>query len=203
MREPMGHEEHLRQEEVDAIALEGGRALPARSSAHAAECERCRGEVRELGRLHSALLTLGALQPPAGLADKVMLRVTLPVPWSKRVAATLREHRIATAAAFAGLMGAVGLGLATNARYPELTPVTVAAFLLERTAAVAWSAVMYVGQLVYRTGLLAAAQSAAEQVTLATAFFAVATVTLVGLGALRIMLSLMDATTGTSPVTRR
>jgi len=187
---------HLRLEEIEAVALEGGQGLPRRSSAHAAECERCREEAGELARLHAALTALASLQPGVGLADRVMRSVTLPRPWRERAVASLREHWAATAAVIAGLAGALGLGLTAASRYPELTPITVGAFLIERASALAWSGVMEIGQLVYRTGMLAAAQSAAEQLTVATAFVAVATVTLVGLGALRIMLSLMDISTG-------
>lgn len=187
---------HLRLEEIDTVALEGGRGLPRRSSAHAAECERCREEARDLRRLHTALTALASLQPGVGLPDRVMRSVTLPRPWRERAAASLREHWAATAAVIAGLAGALGLGLTAASRYPELTPITVAAFLGERAGALAWSVVMEIGQLVYRTGMLAVAQSAAEQLTVATAFVAVATVTLVGLGALRVMLSLMDISAG-------
>jgi hypothetical protein len=132
-----------------------------------------------------------------------MHRVTLPLPWRKSALITLREHRAATAAALAGFMAALGFGLTATARYPELTPIAVAAFLYERFIALAWGAVMYVGQLVYRTGLMAAAEGAAEQVTLVTGFLAVATVTFVGLGALRIMLSLMNTSPGARPATGR
>jgi hypothetical protein len=43
------------------------------------------------------------------------------------------------------------------------------------------------------------AEGIAGQLTLLTAFVAVATVTLVGLASLRIMLSLMDVSTGSRP----
>jgi len=199
MSNTTGHEEHLRPEEIDAIALEGDRALPARSSAHVAACERCRGEVGELKRLHAALASLDFPRPRAGLADRVMQRVSLPLPWRRRTLLKVRQHRVATAAAFAGVLSGVALGLQAMSRYPELTPPAIATFLVERLGAIAWSAVMYVGQLVVRTGLLAVLQGATAQLTPITGFVAVATVTLVGLGALRVLLSLMNAPVGARP----
>jgi hypothetical protein len=196
------HQDHLRQEELDTIALGGGSQLPARSSAHAADCERCRREAEELRRLHVALLALAPLQPMAGFADRVMRRVSLPLPWRVRVLEAVRAHWVATAAVFAGLAAAVGVGATWTARYPELTPVTVAAFLVERSTSLLWGAVMEIGRLVYGTGVVSTAQGLAEQVTLLTAFLAVATVTVVGLGALRIMLTLMNTSPGSRPATR-
>ncbi|MBT8478990.1 MAG: hypothetical protein KJO06_08740, partial [Gemmatimonadetes bacterium] len=75
---------------------------------------------------------------------------------------------------------------------PELTPMTIAAFLVQRSTALLWSGVMEVGRFVYGTGIVETAQGIVGQLTLVTAFVAVATVTLIGLASLRIMLSLMD-----------
>lgn len=194
--------DHLQLEELDSLAIEGGRALPRRSSAHAAECARCARDVRELKRVHSALLALAPLMPAAGFADRVLRRVRLPIPWRVRIPAAAREHRVATAAAFAGLAGVLGLGAAWAARYPDFTPITVTAFIIEWSTAQLWGAVMAAGRLVYGSGIVAAAQGLAEQMTLVTAFVAVATVTLVGLGALRIMFTLVNATPAARPVTQ-
>lgn len=194
--------DHLHQEELEGLALEAGRALPERSSAHAAECLRCARELQDLKRLHSALLALSPLLPGPGFTDRVMRRVSLPVPWRIRVVSAAREHWAATAAAFAALVGTVGVGASLAARYPELTPVTVAGFIVERATALAWGGVMAVGRLVYGSGILTAAQGVAEQMTLATALLAAATLTLVGLGALRIMLTLMNMTPGGQLATR-
>ncbi len=194
---------HLRPEELERLALPDGRKLPARSSAHAAECDRCRGAVAELQSLHAQLQTLTPLHPMIGFSDRVMRRVRLPVPWRVRVLAAVRTHRVATAAAVAGAAAAVGVGLTWIARYPELTPVTVAAFLVEKSTALLWGGVMAAGRFLYGTGALQAAQGIAEQLTPLTGFVAVATVLFVGLAALRIMLSLMNVTTVSPPATGR
>ena len=190
---------HLRAEELESLAIPGDHKPPARSSAHAAECDRCRRAVEELQTLHALLQALTSLQPVVGFSDRVMQRVRLPLPWRVRVLQAIRRHQVATAAAFAGAATAVGVGLAWIARYPELTPVTVAAFLVERSTAALWSGVMEVGRLVYGMGIVQTTQGVAGQLTLFTAFVAVATVLFVGLGALRIMLSLMDATPNSRP----
>ena len=69
---------------------------------------------------------------------------------------------------------------------------TIAAFLAQRSTALLWGGVMEVGRFVYATGILQTAQGIAGQLTLLTAFVAVATVTVIGLVSLRILLSLMD-----------
>jgi hypothetical protein len=195
-RDRMGH---LQVEELDALAIAGEPELPAPRSAHAAECERCRREVDEIRALHGLLVALSPLQPLVGFSDRVMQSVRLPLPWRLRVLEAVRRHQLAAAGALAGSVAAIGAGLAWITRYPELTPVTIAAFLVERSTALLWSGVMEVGRLVYGAGILDAAQGIAGQVTPLTAFVAVATVLVVGLAALRIMLSLMNV----APASRR
>jgi hypothetical protein len=190
--EHLHQEGHLQAEELETFAIPGDRQLPARSSAHVAGCDRCRRDVEELQALHALLQALAPLQPMVGFSDRVMQRVRLPLPWRLRVLEAVRRHQIAAAAAVAGAVAAVGVGLMWISRYPELTPVTIAAFLVERSTALLWSGVMAVGRLAYGSGALETAQGLAGQLSPATAFVAVATVLLVGLGALRIMLSLMD-----------
>ena len=190
---------HLRAEELESLALPGERRLPARFSAHATECARCRREVEELRALHEELRTLAVLAPAAGFVDRVMRRVSLPVPWRVRARQAVRRHRLAATGAFAGLTAAVAAGFAWIASYPELTPVTVAAFLVQRFTEVLWSGVMVAGRLVYGSGILEAAGEAFGQLTLGTAFAAVATLTVVGFGALRIFLSLMTTSPSVRP----
>jgi hypothetical protein len=183
---------HLQAEELEALAMPGDHKLPARSSAHAAECDRCRRDVEELQTLHALLQALTPLQPVVGFSDRVMQRVRLPLPWRVRVLQAVRRHQLATAAAFAGAAAAIGVGLTWIARYPELTPMTIAAFLVQRSSALLWSGVMEVGRFVYGYGVLEMARGVAGQVTPVSAFVAVATVTLIGLASFRILLSLME-----------
>lgn len=183
---------HLQPDELERLALPGDRRLPARSSAHAAECDRCRRAVDELQALHALLQDLVPLHPVIGLSDRVMQRVRLPLPWRVRVLEAVRRHRVATTAAFAGAAAAVGVGLTWIARYPELTPMTVAAFLVQRSTALLWSGVMEVGRFAYGSGIVETAQGVAGQLTPISAFVAVATVTLIGVASLRILLSLLE-----------
>ena len=183
---------HLQSEELDSLAIPGDQALPARSSAHAAECVRCQRDIEELQTLHALLQALAPLQPAVGFTDRVMRSVRLPLPWRVRVLQALRRHQVATVASFAGVAAAVGVGLTWIARYPEVTPMTIAAFLVQRSMALLWSGVMEVGRFVYGSGILEMAQGVVGQVTPVSAFVAVATVTLIGLASFRILLSLME-----------
>jgi len=190
---------HLPAEDLELLAIASERRLPARISAHAAECDRCRREVEQLRALHERLHALAPLQPMTGFSDRVMRRVRLPLPWRVRAAQAMRRHRLAAATAVAGMAGMIAAGLAWVARYPELTPVTVAAFLVQRFTAVMWSGVMQVGRLLYGSGIVDATRDAFGQVSPGTAFVAVATVTIVGLGALRVFLSLMTTSPSWQP----
>lgn len=192
--------DHLQPEDLESLATATERSLPAHASAHVAECGLCRRKVEELTRLHAVLVALSPLLPASGFVDRVMRRVRLPVPWRVRILATARAHWVATAAAFAGLAGAIGFGTASVARYPDLTPMAVAAFIVERSMGFLWGLVMEAGRLVYGSGIVGGAQGILDQLTFSSAFLAVATVTLVGLGALRIMLSLLNVAPGTQPV---
>ncbi len=194
---------HPRPEELERLALPGGRKLPRRTSAHVAECDRCEAAVAELRSLHATLQALPPLHPPAGFSDRVMKRVRLPEPWRVRALEAVRRHRLAAAAALAGAVAAVGVGVTWLARYPELTPVTVVAFLAERSTSLLWGGVMQVGRFVYGTGIVETVQGFAGQLTPTSGFVAVATVLLVGLGALRIMLTLMNVTTAARPASGR
>lgn len=190
-------------EELEGLAIPAGRDLPTRGAAHAADCDRCRQAVEELQALHALLQALAPLQPAVGFPDRVMRCIRLPLPWRVRVLGAVRRHWIAAAAAFAGAAAALGAGLAWIARYPELTPVTIAAFLVERSPALLWSGVMEVGRFVYGSGIVESAQGVADQFTLLSTFVAVATVTVVGLAALRIMLTLLNTAPAWRPANGR
>lgn len=190
--------DHMRMEEMEALALEGGRRLRARQRAHLVSCERCREAVEELRVLQAAFVALPAARPPDDLIERVMRRVRLPATRRASAWETVRGHWAAATAAVAGLVAVVGTGAAILFRYPELTPVTVAGFLLRRGTELMWGAVVDASRLLVDAGIVSLAQAVAEQVTPVTAFAAVATVVVVGLGALRIMLNLMNI----SPVWR-
>ena len=140
---------HPRPDELEGLALPGGRKLRRRVSAHVAECERCGAAVEELRSLDATLKTLVPLHPLVGFSDRVMKRVRLPAPWRVRALEAVRRHQLAAAAALAGAVAAVGVGVTWLTRYPELTPVTVAAFLAERSTSLLWGGVMQVGRFVY------------------------------------------------------
>lgn len=176
---------------LEELAAGRGRALPSDTVAHVDECARCSRRIEELREVHAALATLAPLSPAVGFADAVMRRVRLPLSWRARVLQAVRTHRAAGLAAFASVAVAVAGGGLVYARYPDLTPGALLAFVLDRSAALVWSGIMAAGRLVYDSGLSAAAQGLMEQLTLPSALLALATVSLVGLGALRILLRLL------------
>jgi hypothetical protein len=187
--------DHLKTEQLEVLALERGRQLPSGAVAHLQECASCGRELGELRRLHSALALLAALGPAAGFTDRVMARVRLPLPLRVRILEVVRAHRLAAAAALAGVIGATAGSLVMQAQYPDLTPMALAVFLLNRSMALMWSGVMAVGRLLYDSGLAAGVEGLIQQLTIGGALLLLATLSLVGLGALRILMRLMDHST--------
>jgi hypothetical protein len=185
-------DKHIGKELLERIAIGRGDQLPSGASEHLDTCHRCRREASELRELHAALIALAPLRPAAGFAGRVMSRVCLPIPRRVRVARAMRAHWLATSGVVAGTTAAFAAGLALTARYPEVTPWALATFLLDRSLGLVWTGVMAIGRLVYESGLLVILEEIMEQLTVSSALLTMATLTLVGMGALRIMLRLMD-----------
>lgn len=187
-----GPEGHLDSEHLENLAARRARALPSGTVAHLEACPRCRGELEQLRRLHVAMAALAPLGPEAGFADRVLARVRLPLPLRARVLQTVRAHRLTTAAALGGAIGAIAGGVFLGAQYPGLTPMALTAFLVDRSLAVLWSGVLAVGRLAYEAGLVAGVEALLQQLTVGGALLLLATMSLVGMGTTRIMLRLLS-----------
>ncbi|MBI2901740.1 MAG: zf-HC2 domain-containing protein [Planctomycetes bacterium] len=91
--------------------LDGALSEPAKAAIdrHLAECEGCFADARAHRKVQSWLAEQPEIEPPAGLADRVMARLSRPAPgWRRELA------RIAAAAALL-----VGLGAAAAIATPR------------------------------------------------------------------------------------
>jgi hypothetical protein len=181
---------HLTPDEVEAVA-ETSASLPEARRAHARSCAACAREVAELRRLSAALARLPLREPAPGFGDRVMARVRLPVPWHRRLAASVRERTaagIAVAATIGALLAGTGLWAL---RFPHLSPNALAGWLAGQAGELLWQGAMTAGRVAYAMGVTDLAGLLQAELSLASAFAAVATISLVGVGALSVMIRLV------------
>ena len=186
---------HLTPDEIEAAA-ERSPALSETRLAHARSCVACAREVTELRSLAAALAKLPLREPSPGFGDRVMARVRLPIPWHRRLAASLRE-RTAAGVAVAATLGALLAGTGLWAfRFPHLSPTVLAGWLAGQAGDLVWQGAMAAGRFAYALGLTDLASALQAELTLASAFAALATISLVGVGALSVMIRLVRAEPG-------
>ena len=181
---------HLTPDEIEAAA-ENSSALAESRRGHALACADCAGEVADLRSLSAALASLRVLEPEPGFADRVMARVTLPVPWHRRVAVAVRERTaagIGVAATFAALLAGAGLWAT---RFPTLRPATLAAWLASQAGELFWQGAIAAGRVAYTLGMTDLAGALQNELTLTTGIAALATILLVGVGSLSVMIRLV------------
>lgn len=181
---------HLTPDEIEAAADPTVRLAEARRE-HVRACAECAGEVAELRRLSAALAALPALEPRADFTDRVMARVSLPVPWHRRLAAAVRERSaagIGIAATLAALVAGAGLWAV---EFPELRPLALAGWLAGHAGDVLWQATMWAGRAAYAMGFTDLASALQADLSLTSALAALATIVLVGIGAATVMIRLV------------
>lgn len=111
---------HLTPDEVELFTL-GFPARPPSAETHLAACPECRREVESLQALHQALSSLQHFAPAPAFAERVMARVTLPVPWRARAWTFARERWLPAAAALVAVVGTAGLTALWLGNQPELS----------------------------------------------------------------------------------
>ena len=181
---------HLTPDETEAAA-ENPAALPEARRAHAASCAACAHEVAGLRRLSTALANLPPREPAPGFTDRVMARVTLPLPLHRRMAAAVRERTaagIGVAATLASLLAGTGLWAF---RFPELSPLVLAGWLAGHAGDLLWQGAIAAGRVAYTMGLADVASALQAELSLASVFAALATIALVGVGASTVMIRLV------------
>lgn len=181
---------HLTPDELEAAA-ETSAVLPEPVRDHVHSCATCAREVDGLRRLSAALAGLPSRVPSPGFADRVMARVNLPVPWHRRMAVAVRERTAAglgVAATVAALLAGTGLWAF---RFPDLSPAVVAGWLASHAGDLLWQGTIAAGRVAYGMGLTDLATVVQAEVSLASAFAALATIALVGVGAFSVMIRLV------------
>lgn len=190
MNEQQIRQTHLTPDEVEAVADDSA-ALADPRRRHLDACASCAREVEESRRLSMALAALPAWTPSPGFAERVMARVTLPVPWHRRVVAAVRD-RTAAGIGVAAMLAALLAGTALWAtQFPDLRPLALAGWLGVQAGDLLWSTILAGGRTLYALGLTDVAAALGAELTVTSAVAALATVALVGMGALSVMIRLL------------
>lgn len=190
MNEQLNRQTHLTPDEVEAVVDRSTDLGDARLR-HLDACAECAREVEELRRLSVALSALPTWTPTPGFAERVMARVTLPLPWHRKLAAAVRDRTAAglgVAATLAALLAGAGLWAT---QFPDLRPLTLAGWLAGQAGDVFWSAVLAGGRALYALGLTDLVAAFGADLTITSALAALATLSLVGVGALSVMIRLV------------
>lgn len=181
---------HLTPDEIEAAA-DPSATLPEPRREHVRACAECGGELAELRRLSAALAALPALAPRAGFTDRVMARVSLPVPWHRRLAAAVRERSaagIGIAATLAALLAGGGLWAV---EFPELRPLALVGWLAGHAGTLLWQVTLAAGRTAYAMGFTDLAGAFQADFSPVSALAALATIALVGVGAAAVMIRLV------------
>lgn len=190
MNEQQIRQTHLTPDEVEAV-VERSTAPSDPRRCHLDTCAACAREVEALRRLSAALAALPTSMPTPGFAERVMARVTLPVPWHRRIAAAVRSGTaagIGVAATLAALLAGAGLWAT---QFPDLRPLALAGWIGAQAGDLLWSTVLAGGRILYTLGLTDLAAAFGADLTITSALAALATVALVGMGALSVMVRLV------------
>ncbi len=184
---------HLTADELDLAAANPAGLVDAQRS-HVATCKRCADGVADVRHVSVALRDLPVVSPRPGLAERVMARVRLPLPWHRRAVIAARESK-GTSAAAAATLAALGAGGAVWVlRFPELRPIALASWVLGRAGDLLWQATIGLGRVAYALGLPDLASAIGADLTVGSVVAGLATITLVSFGSLSVMVRLVRET---------
>ncbi|MFQ5745891.1 MAG: hypothetical protein ACE5HF_01570 [Gemmatimonadota bacterium] len=181
-----GHEQsgHLGPERLEDLVAGRAETRAPAEAAHLDACAECRRDLAALAGIAESLGDLPAFAPRRGFADRVMARVSLPVPWRIRVWRSVRERWIALTAGLAAAGASTVATVAWLGTHPGVTPGGVLSFLGHRGLAAAWSATREAGRFLFDSGIAWSLRSLIDSMTVPDALIALATLAVMGMGAL-------------------
>jgi hypothetical protein len=158
---------------------------------HFESCAQCATGVEDVRHASVVLRSLPGMEPRPGLADRVMARVRLPLPWHRRAVVAARERKFATLG-LAGGFAAVGASAALWAiRFPDLRPLALASWMVGQAGDLFWQGMMGLGRVAYALGLTDLAGAIVADLNVASALAALATIVLMSMGSFSVMVRLV------------
>ena len=181
---------HLTADELD-LATANFAGLGDAHRQHVDACQQCAAGVIDAREVSVFLRNLAVVSPRPGFAERVMTRVTLPLPWHRRAVASAWERKGAgasIAAVFATLAAGAGVWVI---RFPELRPIALATWVAGQAGDLLWQATIGLGRVAYSLGLADMASAFGADLTIGSAIAGVATIALMSIGAASVMIHLV------------
>ncbi|MCK5411737.1 MAG: hypothetical protein KAJ67_06560 [Gemmatimonadetes bacterium] len=184
---------HLTPDEVELFTL-GLPARPRSAETHLAACLECRSEVESLQALHRALSSLEHFAPAPAFAERVMARVTLPVPWRARAWTLARERWLPVAAALVAVLGATSLTALWLGNQPELSVGGVLELMSREVREFGLQVVMTAGGLLWNSAIVRSMADGIVNIGLEGAILLLSALSLVTISAAAAMARLVQPT---------
>ena len=158
---------------------------------HVESCAQCATGIDDVRHASVVLRRLPGMEPRTGLADRVMARVRLPLPWHRRAVAAALERKTASLG-LAGGFAAVSAGAAVWAiRFPDLRPLALASWMAGQASELFWQGMMGLGRVAYAFGLPDLAGAIGADLNLTSALAGLATIALMSMGSFSVMVRLV------------
>ncbi|TFG66952.1 MAG: hypothetical protein E4H28_00200 [Gemmatimonadales bacterium] len=181
---------HLTSDELE-LATANFAGLGDTHRKHVDACQRCAAGVIDAREVSVALRSLPVVSPRPGFAERVMSRVTLPLPWHRRAAAAAWERK-STSASVAAVLTTLVAGAGVWAiGFPELRPVALATWIAGQAGDLVWQATIGLGRVAYSVGLADLANAIGADLTMGSAIAGLATVALMSIGSMSVMIRLI------------
>jgi len=181
---------HLTADELE-LATANFAGLGDAHRKHVDICQQCATGVIDAREVSVALRSLPVVSPRPGFAERVMARVTLPLPWHRRAVAAARERKTASIS-FAAVLATLAAGAGIWAiRFPELRPVALATWIAGQAGDLLWQATIGLGRVAYSLGLADLANAIGADLTIESAIAGLATIALMSIGSMSVMIRLV------------
>jgi len=181
---------HLTADELE-LAAANSASLADGPRQHVETCKRCAAGIVDVRELSTALRNLVVVSPRPGFVERVMARVTLPLPWHRRAVVAAWERKTASAGA-AATVATLGAGGAVWAIWFEnLRPAALAVWIAGQAGDLLWQATIGLGRVAYALGLTDLLGAIGADLTVGSAIAGLATITLMSIGSLAVMVRLV------------
>lgn len=181
---------HLTADELEFAAANSD-SLADEHRRHVAMCKRCAAGIVDVREVSAALRNLAVVSPRPGFVERVMARVTLPLPWHRRAVASAWERKTASVGAAAAVAALAGGGAVWAIWFENLRPVALAVWMAGQAGDLLWQATIGLGRVAYALGLTDLIGAINADLTVGSALAGLATIALMSIGSLSVMLRLV------------
>ena len=181
---------HLTADELELAAADSD-VLADEHGRHVEMCQRCAASIVDIREVTVALRNLAVVSPRPGFVERVMARVTLPLPWHRRAVAAAWERKTASAGAAATVALLAGGGAVWAIWFDSLRPAALAGWIAGQAGDLVWQVTIGLGRVAYALGLTDLLGAIGADLTVGTAIAGLATIALMSIGSMSVMVRLV------------